>query len=83
MLVRYIGEGNEILNQTPKGGARVPLQTEVLVYLGPESDEEDIVVPDLAGKTLREATEILNWLGLINSSDPGSLSVRIRSRRRK
>ncbi|NLP37502.1 MAG: PASTA domain-containing protein [Firmicutes bacterium] len=72
LLVRYIGEGNEILNQTPKGGARVPLQTEVLVYLGPESDEEDIVVPDLQGKTLREATEILNWLGLrINSSGSG------------
>jgi stage V sporulation protein D (sporulation-specific penicillin-binding protein) len=71
LLVRFIGEGPTVLNQTPKAGAKVPLHTQVLVYLG-GTDEEEITVPDLSGKTMREVGEVLGWLGLrLNSSGSG------------
>lgn len=72
LLVRFVGSGDKILNQTPKPGARVPLHTQVLVYLGPGVAENEVVVPDVTGKTMREAGEILGWLGLrINSTGSG------------
>ncbi|HHU30143.1 MAG: penicillin-binding transpeptidase domain-containing protein [Bacillota bacterium] len=75
LLIRFIGSGETILNQTPKAGARVPLHTEVLVYLGgsgEEGEDKGVTVPDLQGKSMREAGEILNWLGLrINSTGTG------------
>ncbi|MCR3923041.1 MAG: PASTA domain-containing protein, partial [Firmicutes bacterium] len=70
--VRYIGEGRTVLNQTPKVGAKVPLHTQVLVYLGGDSSEDEVTVPELTGKSMREVGEILSWLGLrLNSSGSG------------
>lgn len=72
LLVRLVGNGNVIRNQTPKPGARVPLHTQILVYLGDGSPGEQVTVPDLTGKTMREAGEILGWLGLqMNVSGSG------------
>ncbi len=72
LLVKFIGSGSTILNQTPKGGARVPLHTQILVYLGGEAAGEEVTVPDLSGKSMREAGEILGWLGLrMNFSGSG------------
>ncbi|MCW3491240.1 PASTA domain-containing penicillin-binding protein [Dethiobacter alkaliphilus] len=73
LMMRFIGGGNEILNQTPKAGAQVPLQTQVLAYLGGQDvGDEEVIVPDLTGKTMREAGEILGWLGLrMNGSGSG------------
>lgn len=73
LVVRYVGDGDKVLNQTPKAGAKVPLQTQVLVYLGGSGNrEEEVKVPDLQGKTIREVGEILGWLGLhLNSSGSG------------
>jgi stage V sporulation protein D (sporulation-specific penicillin-binding protein) len=72
LLVKFIGSGGTILNQTPKGGARVPLHTQILVYLGGETAETEVTVPDLSGKSMREAGEILGWLGLrMNFSGSG------------
>ncbi|HHX74106.1 MAG TPA: PASTA domain-containing protein [Firmicutes bacterium] len=72
LLVRYVGEGSTVLNQTPKAGAKVPLQTTVLVYLGGMETDDGVLVPDLSGKSMREAGEVLGWLGLrLNSSGSG------------
>ncbi|MBT9167462.1 MAG: Stage V sporulation protein D [Syntrophomonadaceae bacterium] len=72
LRIRFIGSGEEILNQTPKAGAKVPLHTQILVHLGGEEAQEEVLVPALIGKTMREAGEVLGWLGLrMNSSGSG------------
>jgi stage V sporulation protein D (sporulation-specific penicillin-binding protein) len=72
LLVRLVGSGGMIRNQTPKPGARVPLHTQILVYLGEGRPGEKVTVPDLTGKTMREAGEVLGWLGLqMNVSGSG------------
>ena len=72
LLVKLIGSGNSILNQTPKSGAKVPLHTQILVYLGGGEAQDEVDVPDLSGKSMREAGEILGWLGLrMNFSGSG------------
>ncbi|HHX77994.1 MAG TPA: PASTA domain-containing protein, partial [Firmicutes bacterium] len=78
LVIRAVGEGNVIEKQTPKAGARVPLQTEILVYLGKNGGEE-VEIPNFSGWTMRQAAEVLNWLGLtmesrgsgvVNGQDP-------------
>ena len=77
LVVRYIGEGEKVLNQTPKAGAKVPLHTQVLVYLGgTDKTDGEVEVPDLQGKTIREAGEILGWLGLHLNSTGSGVAVR-------
>lgn len=76
LLVRFVGNGGTVLNQTPKAGAKVPLHTQVLVYLGGESGAGEVAVPDLLGKTRREAGEILGWLGLRMNGSGSGVAVR-------
>jgi stage V sporulation protein D (sporulation-specific penicillin-binding protein) len=83
LVIKPVGEGNNILEQTPKAGALVPLQTEILVYTGTERGDQ-VQVPSLLGKTMREAAEVLGWLGLgmesygsgiVHSQDPMPLTL--------
>ncbi len=62
LIIKPVGEGRKIKEQTPMAGAQVPLQTEVMVYLG--SKRGEVQLPDLSGRTMRESAKILNWLGL-------------------
>ena len=75
LLLRLVGEGNYIINQTPKAGARVPQQTQVVVYLGEagENPTGAISLPDFSGFTVREVGEVLSWLGLrLNAEGSGT-----------
>ncbi len=74
LILKIAGEGDLITKQTPKPGAVVPLQTNILVYTGDENidDSVEVFLPDLRGKTVREVSEILNWMGLhLNSYGSG------------
>lgn len=67
LLLKLVGKEGLIKDQTPKSGARVPLQTRIIVYLEDlwnEENPEKVVVPDLQGLTIREVGEILNYLDL-------------------
>lgn len=75
LLVRLVGSGDIILNQTPKAGAKVPLHTQILLYLGGGEQQEEVTVPDLTGKSMREAGEILGWLGLRMNASGSGLAV--------
>ncbi|WP_457921088.1 penicillin-binding transpeptidase domain-containing protein [Thermoanaerobacter thermocopriae] len=57
------GSGDTVFDQMPKPGAIVEENTQVILYLNAEKIQE-VVVPDLTGKSVKEATEILNSLGL-------------------
>jgi stage V sporulation protein D (sporulation-specific penicillin-binding protein) len=76
LLIRFVGSGGPILNQTPKAGAQVPLHTQILAYVGGEEGREEVTVPDLTGKSMREAGEILGWLGLKMNSSGSGVAVR-------
>lgn len=68
LLMRLVGKEGIIKDQVPKSGAQVPLQTSIIVYLEGlwTDDTSDIVYsPDLKGMTVKEAGEILSYLGLI------------------
>ncbi len=67
LLVRLVGNDGVIVDQTPKAGARVPMQTNIVIYLDDLFREEaanQIVLPDLKGMTVKEAGEILGHIGL-------------------
>ncbi len=81
LLIKMVGEGDIITRQTPKPGAVVPLQTSILVYVSEEGKEvdkegEEVLVPDLQGKSMREAGEILSWMGLRLNSFGTGVAVR-------
>ncbi len=74
LIIIPIGDGDTISRQTPAAGALVPLHTEILVYMSKERGDM-VAVPNLMGRSMREAAEILNWLGL-NMKSFGSGIVR-------
>lgn len=58
--------GERIADQVPKPGSRVPSGSNALLYtLTPRYAAGEITVPDLTGKTPREAVDILAELGLV------------------
>ncbi|HMM20350.1 MAG TPA: stage V sporulation protein D [Selenomonadales bacterium] len=58
--------GERVADQVPKPGSRVPAGANVLLYtLTPRYAAGEITVPDLTGRTPREAADILAELGLI------------------
>ncbi len=65
---RYEGVGEVAMVQSPKAGVKVDSGTTVIVYFGTEEmynlDSTRAVVPDLAGKTLKEAALLLGARGL-------------------
>ncbi len=76
LLIKPIGDGEKIINQTPKGGAQVSLHSRILVYLGgKELPGGEVMVPDLKGSTLKESGEILNWLGLKQKAEGSGIAV--------
>ncbi len=67
LILTPLGEGGTIREQTPRAGTQVPLHTEILVYTGDDGGGQ-VQVPNLAGRSMREAAEILHWLGLTMKS---------------
>ncbi|GAA0121368.1 MULTISPECIES: stage V sporulation protein D [Clostridium] len=59
------GDGDYIVDVSPKPGYMVKEGTEIIVYAGKKSDTDNIVaVPDLNGYSKEKATELLVSLGL-------------------
>ncbi len=62
---RTIGSGSVVTDQTPAGGAIVPNNATVVLYLGEEKTETLCKVPNVVGKTAAEANRLLTNAGLI------------------
>ncbi|MBP2644868.1 MAG: spoVD 1 [Firmicutes bacterium] len=66
LLVRVEENGERVADQVPKPGSRVPVGSTVILYtVTPRYAEGEITVPDLTGKSKREAADILGELGLL------------------
>ncbi|GAB6084918.1 penicillin-binding transpeptidase domain-containing protein [Alkaliphilus crotonatoxidans] len=53
-----------VVDMFPKPGASVPEKSIILLYTRKGTDSASVTVPDLTGKTIREANTILSNLGL-------------------
>ncbi|WP_295764359.1 penicillin-binding transpeptidase domain-containing protein [uncultured Oscillibacter sp.] len=77
---RTVGSGAEVTAQTPEGGAIVPNNASIILYLGEEKSTEQKAVPNVVGMTASEANQALTNAGLImrvaGTTSTGSGNVR-------
>ncbi len=64
---RTIGDGTTVTDQTPLGGAIVPNNAEIILYLGAEKSTELCIVPNVVGDSAASANRKLTDAGLIMS----------------
>ncbi len=78
LMLRFVGEGQYIVNQTPKAGASVPPQTEIIVYLAEDEafSGGSISMPDLSGFTVKDVGQVLSWLGLYLEAEGSGVALR-------
>ena len=60
-----VGGGDTVTDQTPAGGAIVPNNASIVLYLGVEKPNAPSTVPNVVGKTPAEANKTLTNAGLI------------------
>ena len=61
---RIIGDGDKIVSQIPAVGKAVPGYSTVLLYTDDSMPTNTVLVPNLMGMTVSEATKTLNEIGL-------------------
>ena len=64
---RTVGDGSTVTDQTPLGGAIVPNNASIVLYLDAEKSTELCVVPNVVGDTAAAANRKLTDAGLIMS----------------
>ncbi len=64
---RTVGDGGTVTDQTPLGGAIVPHNAELVLYLGAEKSAELCIVPNVVGDSAAAANRKLTDAGLIMS----------------
>ncbi|WP_350344840.1 stage V sporulation protein D [Proteinivorax tanatarense] len=64
--LKHQGEGEYIIDQTPKAGVEIPIDSTLVVQTGDEQSKRDSIVsmPNLIGKSLSEVEVILEMLRL-------------------
>ncbi len=62
---RTVGDGAEVTAQTPEGGAIVPNNASIVLYLGEEKNNDLRAVPNVLGMTAAEANQALTNAGFI------------------
>lgn len=63
--VRTVGDGDTVTDQTPVGGAVVPSNATIVLYLGAEKPDTPCTVPNVVGKSAAAANEAITNAGLI------------------
>ena len=62
---RTVGDGDTVTDQTPAGGAIVPGNASIILYLGQEKPDTPCTVPNVVGKSASEANKAITNAGLI------------------
>ena len=62
---RTLGNGETVTDQTPAGGAIVPNNATIILYLGEQKPDAPCTVPNVIGLTAAEANKALTNAGLI------------------
>ena len=61
---RCIGDGELVTGQIPAAGTSIPYGSEVLLYLGEETTQTPVTVPNFLGMTRQQASDAAGKLGL-------------------
>ena len=61
---RTVGDGDTVTDQTPAGGAIVPGNASIILYLGQEKPDTPCTVPNVVGKSASEANKAITNAGL-------------------
>ena len=64
LSMQTLGSDTAVTGQIPAAGQRVPVGSQVLVYLGKKPEEETVTVPDFSGMTRQQAGDAAAALGL-------------------
>ncbi|MEA5038890.1 MAG: penicillin-binding transpeptidase domain-containing protein [Clostridiaceae bacterium] len=64
LQVRTEGEGSTVTDQLPRAGTQISGKSKAVLYLGGAAPQKTVVVPDLSGLSLDEATTQLQSRGL-------------------
>ena len=64
-IFRTVGDGDTVTDQTPAGGAIVPGNASIILYLGQEKPDTPCTVPNVVGKSASEANKAITNAGLI------------------
>ena len=62
---RTVGDGDTVTDQTPVGGAIVPGNATIILYLGTEKPDTPCTVPNVVGMTASAANKAITNAGLI------------------
>ena len=62
---RTVGDGDTVTDQSPAGGAIVPGNASIILYLGTEKPDTPCTVPNVVGKSASEANKAITNAGLI------------------
>lgn len=62
---RTVGDGDTVTDQTPAGGAIVPGNATIILYLGQEKPDTPCTVPNVVGMTASAANRAITNAGLI------------------
>ena len=62
---RTVGSGNTVTDQTPAGGAIVPNNATIVLYMGEEKPDALCKVPNVVGLTAAQANQAMTNAGLI------------------
>jgi len=57
-------ESGSVIKTSPQGGTKLPVQSQITIYVNEKEDDGYTEVPDVTGLTLERATELLNSYGL-------------------
>jgi stage V sporulation protein D (sporulation-specific penicillin-binding protein) len=73
---KVVGDGDAVTDQTPSGGAIVPVGAQLILYMGEEKSDAPCTVPNVVGMTPSQANTALTNAGLIlkitGTTDTGS-----------
>ena len=64
LTYEVVGEGDTVTGQIPAAGAKLPGQSEVILYMGEETPTEMVAVPNFTGMTISQAHQAAANAGL-------------------
>ena len=64
LTVKFSGTGETVTGQIPAAGQTLPVGSQVLLYLGEDTEEKTVTVPDFTGLHRQQASDLAGSLGL-------------------
>ena len=84
--VKVVGEGDVVTAQYPISGSNVASNSTVILYCDAEPNKSEVVIPNLAGMTYKEAVDYVKMIGLyldasgaLGSANSSTFTVRSQS----